>query len=177
MKLKPPKPTPEDEKLPSGRKTASVQDELIGPRPVLTSSALKSLLQQFNLKVTSQRLAVLKALSTGARKHLTAREIFEKVLRTHSDVAFATIYRFIKTLNKKGVISQLKMSGVATRYELKSEKHHHHITCVQCGKIIEFQNNKIENMIKEVIKKHHFSLKHHIIQLYGECGRPCKKQS
>ena len=62
------------------------------------------------------------------------------------------------------------MSNAPARYELKSDTHHHHIVCVQCGKIVEFQNNKIENLILDVIKKHKFQPKHHIIELYGECG-------
>ena len=156
------------DKLPSGSRI--VKDELISPRPVFKETAFKSLLQQFDLKITSQRLAVLKTLSTGAKTHLTAREIFEKVVKIHPDIGFATVYRFIKTITKLGILSKLKMSNAPARYELKSENHHHHIVCVQCGKIVEFQNDKIEKLISDVIKKHKFQPKHHIIELYGECG-------
>ena len=154
---------------------SSVKDELISPRPSFKESHFKSLLQQFDLKVTSQRLAVLKALSSGAKTHLTAREIFEKVLKTHPDIGFATIYRFIKTITQLGILSKLKMNNASARYELKTEEHHHHITCVHCGKIVEFQNDEMENLIKNISQKNKFSLKHHIIEIYGDCGRKsCK---
>ena len=156
------------EKLPSG--SCVVKDELISPRPVFKETAFKSLLQQFDLKITSQRLAVLKALSTGAQTHLTAREIFEKVVKIHPDIGFATVYRFIRIITKLGILSKLKMSNSSARYELKSDTHHHHIVCVHCGKIVEFQNDEMEKLILEIVKKQKFRPKHHIIELYGECG-------
>ena len=156
--------------LPTGR-PVKVKDELISPRPVFKENTLTSLLHQHGLKATSQRLSILKALSSGEKTHLTAREIFEKILTVHSDIGFATVYRFLKSLTKAGIISELKMSHTPARFELKTEKHHHHIICTHCGKIVEFQNEKMEELIQNIIKKHKFSLKHHIIELYGECGK------
>ena len=159
------------DKLPSGRQ---IKDELISPRPVFREKTFKSLLQQHNLKATSQRLSILKALSSGAKTHLTVREIFDKISKTHPNIGFATVYRFLKTMTTLGITSELKMSNTPSRYELKSNTLHHHITCMQCGKIIEFQNEKMETLIQNIIKKHKFSLNHHIIELYGECHR-CSK--
>ena len=151
-----------------------IKDELIQPRPTFNEKSFKSLLQQHNLKATSQRLSILKTLSSGAKTHLTAREIFEKISRSHPDIGFATVYRFLKVITKIGITSELKMSNTPSRYELKSTKDHHHLTCVECGKIIEFQNKKIEELIQNIIKKNKFSLDHHIFELYGKCQR-CQK--
>ena len=160
------------EHLPSGRLTA--KDELIQPRPAFNEKNFKSLLQQHNLKATSQRLSILKTLSSGSKTHLTAREIFEKISRTHPDIGFATVYRFLKVITKLGITSELRMSNTPSRYELKSTIDHYHLTCVKCGKIIEFQNKKFEELIQNVIKKNNFSLDHDIIELYGKCQR-CRK--
>ena len=165
--------TKKDKILPSG---SAVRDELISPRLIFEESHFKSLLQQLDLKITSQRLAVLKALNSGAKTHLTAREIFEKVLKTHPDIGFATVYRFIKTITELGVLSKLKMNNASARYEFKTDDHHHHIICVHCGKIVEFQNDKMENLIQNITQKNKFSLQHHIIEIYGECGRKTCKQ-
>ena len=159
------------DKLPSGH---TIKDELIQPRPVFKEAEFKALLQKHNLKATTQRLSILKTLSSGAKTHLTAREIFEKISKTHPDIGFATVYRFLKVITKLGITSELRMSNTPSRYELTSNTAHHHITCVQCGKIVEFQNNKIEELIHNVIEKSKFSLKQSIIELYGECRR-CKK--
>ena len=154
---------------------SSIKDELIQPRPHWKESHFKSLLQQHGLKITSQRLAVLKALGGGAKAHLTAREIFEKILKTHPHIGFATVYRFIKKFTDLGILSKLKMNNASARYELKSDTHHHHMTCVQCGKIVEFQNEGMDQLIQNITQKNKFSLKHHSIEIYGECGRKtCK---
>ena len=158
--------------LPSG---SSVKDELIQPRPQLKESHFKSLLQQYGLKVTSQRIAVLKTLGSGTKAHLTAREIFEKVLKTHPHIGFATVYRFIKTFTDLGILSKLKMNNASAKYEIKSETHHH-MACVHCGKIVEFQNKEIDKLIQNITQKNNFSLQYHAIEIYGECGRKDCKQ-
>lgn len=157
------------ENLPSGRHF--IKDELIHPRPAFNEKNFKSLLQQHNLKATTQRLSILKTLSSGAKTHLTAREIFEKISRTHPDIGFATVYRFLKVITKLGITSELRMSNTPSRYELKSTTDHYHLTCIECGQIVEFQNKKFEDLIQNVIKKSKFSLDHHIIELYGKCQR------
>ena len=154
-------------KLPKGQ----IKEELIRPRPVFKKERFKSLLQQFGLKITSQRLSILKNLSSGSKTHLTAREIFEKVIKDEPDIGFATVYRFLKTISRLGIASELKMGQAPARYEIKSEVHHHHITCVHCGKIVEFKNEDMEKLILNIAKKHKFSLTQHIIELYGKCGR------
>lgn len=154
--------------LPQG----SIKDELIAPRPQYKEANFRSLIQQCGLKITSQRLSILKALSVGVKTHLTAREVFDRVQKSHSDIGFATVYRFLKTMTSKGVTSELKMSQAPSRYELKSQTHHHHITCLGCGKIVEFKNDKMEKMITDITQSHRFDLKHHIIELYGICNRP-----
>lgn len=146
------------------------QEELIDPRPILNESKIKSLLQQCGLKSTYQRISILKSLSSGFKTHLTAREIFEKVVKIHPDIGFATVYRFLRKISRIGIISEFKVGHSPARYEIKSETHHHHIICIHCGKIIEFKNEKMEKLITDIIKQNKLKPAHHIIELYGECG-------
>lgn len=160
--------------LPPGQ----AEDKLIAPRPKYKREAFKTIIQQCGLKVTAQRLSILKTLNQGPKTHLTAKEIFNKVSKSHSDIGFATVYRFLKLITAKGVLSELKISHSPSRYELKSETHHHHITCVHCGKIIEFHNDKMEKIIEETCKNHKIHLEHHIIELYGVCDqKPCSEHA
>ncbi len=152
------------------------KDELIQPRTRLSESNLKSMLRSMNLKVTSQRLSILKALSTGPKTHVTAKDVFEKIRTQHPNIGFATVYRFLKDTSRYGITSELRIGHTPSRYELKIREHHHHIVCTSCGKIIEFQNEIIEKQIKKISKDHSFSLEHHIFELYGRCNRSaCQK--
>ena len=58
---------------------------------------LKQIIRKMNLKVTPQRLLILKTLHEG-RVHITAQELFEKVQKINSDIGFATVYRFLKSM-------------------------------------------------------------------------------
>ena len=145
------------------------KDELIEPQTRLSESHLTSMLRSMNLKVTNQRLSILKALNKGPKSHVTAKDVFEKIRSDCPHIGFATVYRFLKETSRFGITSELRIGHAPARYELKIREHHHHIVCVKCGKIIEFQNEIIEKQIKKISKDHNFSMEHHIFELYGRC--------
>ncbi len=158
--------------LPKGR----VKDELIQPQARLTENNLKSLLRNMNLRVTRQRLFILKVLNKGPRSHVTAKDVFETTRSKQPSMGFATVYRFLKKTSQFGITSEVRIGCAPARYELKTKDHHHHIVCTQCGKIIEFQNNIIEKQIKKISKDYHFLMEHHIFELYGRCAHAsCRK--
>ena len=58
----------------------------------------KRIIRALHLKVTHQRLAILKALHEG-RRHVTAQELFEMINGDHPEIGFATVYRFLFSLS------------------------------------------------------------------------------
>ena len=146
------------------------QDVLIEPRKVLSQKSLESVLRQCGLKVTRQRLVILKALNSGPRVHLTAQDILDEVRTTHPKIGFATIYRFLKHLTASGMITEISMGHSSSKYELKSKEFHYHITCIHCGKIIEFKNKTIENTIQKLLKEKGYTLEHQSLELYVKCN-------
>lgn len=137
-------------------------------REILDEQSLKRIIRDMGLKVTGQRLAILDALSCG-RTHVTAQEVFEVIEKKHPDMGFATVYRFLRKLTEQGFASEVRMGGLPARYELKSKTHHDHLTCTNCSKIVEFENQKIELLQEEVAKSHGFLLTDHLLELYGVC--------
>ena len=146
-----------------------IKDELIKPHARLSEDSLKSMLRNMNLKVTLQRLSILKILNKGPKSHWTAKDVFEKVRTEHPNIGFATVYRFLKDTSRFGITSELRIGHLPARYELKIREHHHHIVCTQCEKIVEFQNEIIEQEIQKISQKYGFSTEHHIFELYGHC--------
>lgn len=136
----------------------------------------KRIIRQLNLKVTYQRLAILKALHDG-RRHVTAQELFEIISVKNPEIGFATVYRFLRTLTEGHFVTEVRMGGLPARYELTPKRHHDHLTCEKCGKIVEFENRTIETLQEKVAKQFGFKLTHHLLELYGLCS-PCQaKQS
>lgn len=132
-------------------------------------SELKRIIRALNLKVTNQRLAILKSLHDG-RRHVTAQELYEKLSVNHPEIGFATVYRFLRTLTEGNFVTEVRMGGLPARYELAPKGHHHdHLTCVKCGRICEFENKAIETLQEKVAIQFGFKLTHHILELYGVC--------
>jgi Fur family ferric uptake transcriptional regulator len=129
---------------------------------------LKKIIRALNLKVTSQRMAILKTLHEG-RRHVTAQELYEKLAKDHPEIGFATVYRFLRTLTEGQFVTEVRMGGLPARYELAPKGHHDHLTCVKCSKICEFENRAIEQLQEKVANQFGFSLTHHILELYGVC--------
>lgn len=128
----------------------------------------KRLIRKMNLKVTPQRMMILKTLHNN-RKHITAQELFEKVQKINSAIGFATVYRFLKDLAEVNSVTEVRMGGMPARYELTPRKHHDHMTCTQCGRIVEFENKNIESLQEKVASQYGFQLTHHVLELYGVC--------
>lgn len=130
----------------------------------------KRVIREMGLKVTQQRMAILDVLTKG-KAHVTAQEVFDEVARSHPEMGFATVYRFLRKMSEHNLVNEVRMGGLPARYELSSAKHHDHITCVKCGKIVEFENQNIESLQVAVARENGFYLTGHVLELYGVCSR------
>lgn len=133
----------------------------------------KKMIRSMGLKITDQRLLILQCLhdceARSGERHVTAQELYEKVSVKDSSVGFATVYRFLRDLAEKNLVTEVRMGGQSSRYELTTKDHHDHLTCTDCGKICEFENKKIEKLQVQVAEYFGFQLTNHILELYGVC--------
>ena len=138
----------------------------------------KKMIRSMGLKITDQRLLIMQCLHVADKKagdrHVTAQELFEKVSIKDSSVGFATVYRFLRDLAAHELVTEVRMGGQASRYELTPKEHHDHLTCTKCGKICEFENQKIEDLQAEVARHFGFQLTGHVLELFGVCPS-CQK--
>lgn len=139
----------------------------------------KKMIRSMNLKITDQRILILECLHDGDKKsgkrHVTAQELFEKVANKDASVGFATVYRFLRSLADHSLVTEVRMGGQSSRYELTPREHHDHLTCTKCGLICEFENDKIEKLQIQVASHFGFKLTNHILELYGICPE-CQKK-
>jgi Fur family transcriptional regulator, ferric uptake regulator len=133
----------------------------------------KKIIRELGLKVTQQRVQILEVVRSGP-SHFTAQEVFEIISETNPEIGFATVYRFLKKLSEQNYVSEVRMGGMPARYEWAAKAHHDHLTCTKCGKIVEFENHKIEDLQEKIATRHGFKLTDHVLELYGLCGE-CQK--
>ena len=126
-------------------------------------------LKKENLKLTRQRKAILKDVM-GNRSHRECDEIFDHLKHEGEKVSRATVYRTISILVKYGFLRKLELGDGRARYEYKlGMGHHDHMVCIECAKIIEFFNAKIEDLQEKLCDDMNFKLVRHIHQLFGLC--------
>lgn len=93
------------------------------------------LLKEHSLKVTPQRLLILKYLDTHDT-HPTVEEIYSELKKRFPSLSKTTVYNSVEILQKQGLIQSLTISGHQARYDFKHDMHHHFL-CTHCGKIID----------------------------------------
>jgi Fur family transcriptional regulator, ferric uptake regulator len=127
------------------------------------------------LKVTMPRLKVLDLFQHSTDRHLTAEDVYRKLLEVHSDVGLATVYRVLTQFEQAGLLVRHHFEGGKAVYELNEGGHHDHLVCLQCGRVEEFYDAEIEQRQGEVARQRGFELHGHSLALYADCvKRDCK---
>jgi Fur family ferric uptake transcriptional regulator len=123
-----------------------------------TPEQLAADLKNTGLKVTIPRLKVLTIFEQSKTRHLSAEDVYKQMLLEDLDVGLATVYRV------------LTQSGKAV-FELDQGSHHDHLVCMDCGRVEEFFDPRIEERQRKVAEAHGFELQDHSLALYGQCQR------
>jgi Fur family ferric uptake transcriptional regulator len=93
------------------------------------------LLRQHGLRVTAQRLAVLRAVSV--RQHGTADDVAEVVRAEIGAISHQAVYDALGILADNGLIRRIQPDGSAARYEDRVGDNHHHLICRTCGRMVD----------------------------------------
>ncbi|DAB36205.1 MAG TPA: transcriptional repressor [Sulfurospirillum cavolei] len=135
-------------------------------------TSFKELLKQNGLKYTKQREVVLKTLYEK-NEHFTPEDlyIFLKNSYPELNIGIATVYRTLNLLEESNMVTSLSFGVAGKKFELANKPHHDHMICKRCGLIIEFENDKIEQLQLEIARTHHFRLTSHLMQLQGICEK------
>ncbi len=127
-----------------------------GPEPQRT-------LRRASLKVTLPRLEVLEAADPH---HLSAEDVYRKLLDEDDSVGITTIYRVLTQFESAGIVERHNFNEGYAVYELKSDDHHDHMVDVQTGAVTEFVDDEIEELQRAIVKKHGYELVDHELVLY-----------
>jgi len=131
-------------------------------------------LKSAGLKVTLPRLKILEVLEKSSNHHLSAEDIYRKLMEQHGEVGVATIYRVLTQFEESGIVNKLNFENNQAVYELSNVEHHDHLVCVKCNIIIEFQDDVNEQHQLQIANKYGFQLTDHSLYLYGLC-KTCKE--
>ncbi len=129
-------------------------------------------LRRAGLKVTMPRLKILEILAGAASHHLSAEDIYKKLLELKEDIGLATVYRVLTQFEAAGLVTRHHFEGGTAVFELNRGDHHDHVVCVDCGKVEEFSDPAIESLQAAAAERLGFTVADHALILYGHCRRP-----
>jgi Fur family ferric uptake transcriptional regulator len=131
-------------------------------------------IQKWGLRRTAQRDLILEVfLST--EEHLSSEDLYWLIHKKDSGVGHTTVYRTLKLLTDAGLAREVRLGDGRTYYEHHFDhEHHDHMICTECGQIIEFFSQEIEELQDEMAKINNFKPTHHLMRILGIC-KDCQK--
>ncbi len=128
-------------------------------------------LRKAGLKVTLPRLKILEILEGSPMHHLSAEEIYKRLLDSSEDIGLATVYRVLTQFETAGLVTRHHFEDGMAVFEINHGSHHDHIVCVDCGQVEEFVDADIEARQQGIAQRLGYRIEAHSMVLYGRCQR------
>ncbi len=128
-------------------------------------------LKSTGLKATVPRLKILEIFQHGGQRHMTAEDVYKVLMQERSDVGLATVYRVLAQFEQADILCRSHFESGRAVYELNEGQHHDHLVCLDCGRVEEFFDAKIEKRQSEVARAKGFEIADHALSLYAHCAR------
>ncbi|MFY9265397.1 MAG: transcriptional repressor [Solirubrobacterales bacterium] len=119
---------------------------------------------------TEQRRAIIDALGASDRA-LSAQQLHQQLRTADSRVGLATVYRNLGRLAQAGEIDAIRRPNGETAYRACRAGHHHHLTCRDCGKVVELHDCSLADWSRKIAGEHGFQRVEHQAELLGTCAK------
>ena len=116
--------------------------------------------------MTAQRTVIAQMLLV-AEDHPDVEELHRRASAVDSRISIATVYRTVRLFEDAGILERHDFRDGRSRYEIAPEEHHDHLIDLRTGKVIEFQNDQIEELQREIAARLGYQLADHRLELYG----------
>lgn len=144
----------------SDKKTRNKTEKLENARRVLNVPGMR---------ITNQRALILDIIRQG-EGHLDADEVYRQARKKQPRLSLSTVYRTLQTLKKLGLIEELHFDEAHHHYEIKPPTEHHHLTCLGCGKIVEFKYPLARLVKRNVAEVKDFDIVGTELHMSGYCS-------
>ncbi len=132
-------------------------------------SIFSSYLENNRLRRTPERFAILEEIYKRT-DHFDAEALYIHMKQENYRVSRATVYNTLELLVSCDLVTKHQFGKNLAQYEKSyGYKQHDHLICIDCGKVLEFCDPRIQqikSMMGEILE---FEVTHHSLNLYGLC--------
>ncbi len=118
------------------------------------------------LKMTEQRRTIAKVLSEST-DHPDVEMLYSRAVAADPNISIATVYRTVKLFEEAGITQRHDFGDGRARYEEADDEHHDHLIDLKSGKVIEFANQEIEKLQKDIARRLGYKLVDHRLELFA----------
>jgi len=140
-------------------------------------SRLEQLCIDKGLRMTEQRRVIARVLSDSA-DHPDVEAVHRRATEIDPKISIATVSRTLRLFEEANILARHDFGDGRARYEEATSDHHDHLIDVQSGRVIEFRNEKIEQLQREIAEHLGYKLVGHRLELFavpaagnGKAGR------
>ena len=130
--------------------------------------SLMEQLREGGYRLTPQRSMVLLAMCASPG-HLSAEEIYDRVRQQYPYVDISTIYRTLQLLKRLHLITETDLGNGSVRYELAARRPHHHLVCRQCANTFGLDDDLLEPLRLQIMKRYGFQADVDHFAIFGLC--------
>lgn len=140
---------------------------------VSPSEKFREFLSSKGLRMTRERELIVEEIYSS-HEHFDADQLERRLARKR--VSRSSVYRTLALLNEAGLIRKVARQDDREIYEHDyGYPQHDHLICKRCGKLIEFHNEDISELLDDIARKHGFRMEAHRLEVSGlcnDCARP-----
>lgn len=126
---------------------------------------------ELGLAMTPQRLAIYQILA-GDDSHPGAEDIYRRIKPDLPSLSLGTVYRTLELFEEHGLVSRIHAFSDQARFDANLDAHHH-LVCVRCRRVIDFQDDRLDRLPIEPDQVGGFRILNHHVHLLGVC-RSCQ---
>lgn len=140
----------------------------------IISNNERKLLKKAGMKATSQRALILDIIRQG-QGHLDADEVYRRARKKDSNLSLSTVYRTLGLFKKLGLVEELHFDETHHHYEVSPSAEHHHLVCLGCGRVIEFNHPLTSYVQSNVPEAKDFEITRAEVNMTGYCPE-CRRK-
>jgi len=118
------------------------------------------------MRMTDQRRVIARIIAESD-DHPDVEEMHRRAAAVDDRISIATVYRTVRLFEDAGILERVDFRDGRARYEEASSEHHDHLIDLQSGQIIEFHNEKIEQLQELVARELGYRLVDHRLELFA----------